>query len=257
MKIISYNINGIRSVIKKGFSHWIKMIDPDVLCLQEIKAHTHQIRNDIFNRLGYHYYWFPSKKKGYSGVGLLSKKKPFHVEYGIGVQSIDEEGRILRIDLKEENLSIMSVYIPSGNNMKKRLDFKLFFMEKFFLHIKKIKNEIQNLIICGDYNICHYEKDIHDPIKNLNISGFLPIERKWMTNLIKLGFIDSFRNYIKTGGHYSWWNYRFNSRKNNKGWRIDYILINNSLRKNMINAYLLPSIQYSDHCPMILEISII
>ncbi|WP_185855680.1 exodeoxyribonuclease III [Blattabacterium cuenoti] len=259
MKIISYNINGIRSVIRKGFQSWISNINPDVLCLQEIKATHEQIDINLFYKLGYYCYWFPSKKKGYSGVAILSKKKPFCIKYGMDLEIIDKEGRILCIDLylnNKEKISIISLYLPSGNDMKNRLNFKLFFMKKFFMYIKNFEDNKKNLIICGDYNICHSEIDINDPIKNENISGFLKEERKWMTNFIKLGFIDSFRHYIKKSGHYSWWNYRFNSRKYNKGWRIDYILISVFLKKYMKNAYLLPYVKYSDHCPMVLELNI-
>ncbi|WP_185861451.1 exodeoxyribonuclease III [Blattabacterium cuenoti] len=252
MKIISYNINGIRSGIRKGLSDWIKKNKPDILCLQEIKAFPEQINTSIFDCLGYNHYWFPAKKKGYSGVAILCKKKPIHVEYGIGLNSVDEEGRVLRIDLK--NMSVISLYIPSGNNMMKRLNFKFFFMKKFFLHIKKIKKKLNNLIICGDYNICHHEIDIYDPIRNQKLSGFLPQERKWMTHFINLGFIDSFRSLVKEPHHYSWWNYRYNAKKNNKGWRIDYAMVSNSLKKEIKNAYLMPEIQYSDHCPVALEI---
>ncbi|WP_185871825.1 exodeoxyribonuclease III [Blattabacterium cuenoti] len=252
MKIISYNINGIRSGINKGLSDWIEKNYPDVLCLQETKALPEQINTNIFDNLGYNHYWFSSKRKGYSGVGILCKKKPIHVEYGLGLDSIDQEGRILRIDLK--NLSIISLYIPSGNDMMKRLNFKFFFMKNLFLHIKKIKNKFNNLIICGDYNICHHEIDIYDPIRNQRFSGFLPEERKWMTCFLNLGFIDSFRNFIKEPHHYSWWNYRFNAKKNNKGWRIDYIIISELLKKEIKNVYLMPEVKFSDHCPVVLEI---
>ncbi|WP_185862313.1 exodeoxyribonuclease III [Blattabacterium cuenoti] len=253
MKIISYNINGIRSGINKGLSYWINIIKPDILCLQEIKAFPEQINTKIFDNLGYHHYWEPSKiKKGYSGVGILCKKKPIDVEYGIGVDTIDNEGRVLRIDLN--NLSVISLYIPSGNDMKNRLDFKFFFMKNFFLHIKKIKNKLNNLIICGDYNICHHEIDIYDPIKNQEISGFLPKERKWMTNFLDLGFVDSFRSYVKEAHHYSWWSYRYNAKKNNKGWRIDYIMVSSSFKRKIKKAYLLPNVKYSDHCPVVLEL---
>ncbi|WP_185856932.1 exodeoxyribonuclease III [Blattabacterium cuenoti] len=252
MKIISYNINGIRSGMNKGLLNWIEIHQPDVLCLQEIKAFPEQINTTNFEKLGYNHYWASSKRKGYSGVGILCKKKPIHVEYGIGLNSIDEEGRVLRIDLK--NISIISLYIPSGNDMMKRLNFKFFFMKNFLLHIKRIKNKLNNLIICGDYNICHHEIDIYDPIRNQTISGFLPEERKWMTHFMNLGFIDSFRNFVQKTHHYSWWSYRYNARKNNKGWRIDYAMVSNSLKKKMKNAYLLPDVRYSDHCPVVLEI---
>ncbi|WP_185865183.1 exodeoxyribonuclease III [Blattabacterium cuenoti] len=254
MKIISYNINGIRSGIRKGLFNWINKNNPDVICFQEIKAFSDQIQTDIFEKLGYNHYWHSSKRKGYSGVGIISKEKAFYIKFGMDIDSIDKEGRVLRIDLKNKKISIINIYIPSGNDMKNRLKFKFFFMKKFFSYIKKIKNKSKNLIICGDYNICHNNIDIHDPIKNQGLSGFLIEERQWMSNLLKLGFIDSFRSYIKSGNHYSWWSYRYNSKKNNKGWRIDYAIISKSLEKRMKNSYLMPDIIYSDHCPVVLEI---
>lgn len=253
MKIISYNINGIRSGIKKGFLKWIHKSNPDIICLQEIRAELSQINISIFKKMGYQYnYWFSSKKKGYSGVCIFSKRKPFYVEYGIGIDSIDKEGRVLRIDLKNENISVINLYLPSGRNMKKRLKFKFFFMKEFSSYIKKIKKKIPNLIICGDYNICHKEIDIHDPIKNKEKSGFLPSERKWMDDFMELGFIDSFRKYTKSGNNYTWWSYYSNSKKNNKGWRIDYAMVSNSIKTK--KSYLASNINYSDHCPVILEI---
>ncbi|WP_185871264.1 exodeoxyribonuclease III [Blattabacterium cuenoti] len=252
MKIVGYNINGIRSGINKGLPIWIEKYNPDILCLQEIKAFQEQINTKIFEKLGYYHYWHSSIKKGYSGVAILCKEKPIHIEYGIGLESIDREGRVLRIDF--EHFSIISLYLPSGNNMIKRLNYKFMFMNEFFFYVKKIQNNLKNIIICGDYNICHKKIDIHDPIRNKEVSGFLPEEREWMTNFIKLGFLDSFRNYIKEGHHYSWWSYRSKARIGNRGWRIDYIMVTLSLKKNMINAYLLPGIRYSDHCPTVLEI---
>ncbi|WP_185866194.1 exodeoxyribonuclease III [Blattabacterium cuenoti] len=252
MKIISYNINGIRSGINKGLSDWIEKINPDILCLQEIKAFPEQIDTYIFDQLGYNHYWFPSIKKGYSGVGVLCKQKPVHVEYGIGIPSIDQEGRVLRIDLKK--MSVISLYLPSGNNMKKRLGFKFFFMKKFFSHVKKIISQLNNIVICGDYNICHHEIDIYNPIKNQEVSGFLPEEREWMTHFLDLGFIDSFRSCVKEAHHYSWWSYRFNARKNNKGWRIDYVMVSYSLKEKIRKSYLLSDLKLSDHCPAVLEI---
>ncbi|AER40472.1 MAG: exodeoxyribonuclease III [Flavobacteriales bacterium] len=253
MKIVSYNINGIRSGIKKGLFNWIEKSNPDILCLQEIKAFPEQIETNRIDDLGYYHYWFPStKRKGYSGVGILCKKKPDHIEYGIGIDSIDQEGRILRLDFKK--ISVISLYIPSGKDMKNRLNFKFYFMDHFFDYVQKMKREFPNLIICGDYNICHKKIDIHDPVRNRDISGFLPRERKWMNDFLNLGFIDSFRNYVKEARHYSWWSYRYNAKKNNKGWRIDYAMVSHSLKKEMINAYLLSEISYSDHCPTVLEI---
>ncbi|WP_185873557.1 exodeoxyribonuclease III [Blattabacterium cuenoti] len=255
MKIVSYNINGIRSGILKGLNYWILKNNPDIICLQEIRANFEQINVFNFKKMGYYHYWFSSKKKGYSGVGILSKEKPYNIEYGIGIEEIDKEGRVIRIDLNNK-ISVISVYVPSGNDIKNRLKFKFFFLKKFFLHIKKVKKKISNLIICGDYNICHNEIDIYDPINNKNVSGFLLEEREWMSNFINLGFIDSFRNFVKTGNNYSWWSYRNFSKINNRGWRIDYVMISDNLKDKMINSYLMPEVCYSDHCPVVLEIKL-
>ena len=190
MKIISYNVNGIRAAIKKGFAHWLKITNPDVICLQEIKAHKDQIDTNIFDELGYYNYWFSAQKKGYSGVGILSKEKPNNVFYGTEISSMDYEGRTIRLDFDE--FSIISLYLPSGTNIQ-RLDFKFKFMEEFQNYIKRLKVELPRLVISGDYNICHNAIDIHDPIRNKNVSGFLPEERLWFDNFIKNGFVDSFR----------------------------------------------------------------
>ncbi|WP_103327690.1 exodeoxyribonuclease III [Bacteroidetes bacterium endosymbiont of Geopemphigus sp.] len=248
MKIISYNINGIRAAIKKGLLNWIEKAQPDVLCLQEIKANISQIETKAFEDLGYYHHWFPAQKKGYSGVAILSKESPLHVEYGAGMNYMDSEGRILRADF--EYCSIISLYIPSGSNMEARLDFKLQFLKDFYNYIQKIKKNYPRLIICGDYNICHEAIDIHDPVRNAKNSGFLPVERKWISRFIELGFIDSFRHFISTPFHYSWWSYRANARDKNKGWRIDYQMVSEPIKEHMQRAFILPEARHSDHCPV-------
>ena len=223
MKIISYNVNGIRAAIKKGFIEWLKNSNTDVICIQEIKANTDQLDLSLFSDIGYKYnYWFSAQKKGYSGVAILSKHKPKHIEYGTGIDHMDFEGRNLRIDF--EKISVMSLYLPSGTNIA-RLDYKFQYMKEFKDYVQKLKENIPNLVICGDYNICHEAIDIHDPIRNSKVSGFLPWEREWLTDFINLGFIDSYRKLNKDPDRYSWWSYRANSRANNKGWRIDYNLV--------------------------------
>ncbi|XOD67742.1 MAG: exodeoxyribonuclease III [Flavobacteriales bacterium Tduv] len=254
MKIISYNVNGIRAAMKKGLTQWIQTSQPDVLCLQEIKASIGQIDTKVFEYLGYHHYWFPSKKKGYSGVGILSKTKPEHVIYGTGLNNMDSEGRVIRADF--EKYSIISLYLPSGSNMEARLDFKLQFMNDFFCYIQEIKKTHPNLIISGDYNICHEAIDIHDPVRNVTVSGFLPVERSWMKKFIQSGFIDSFRHLVKEPNHYTWWSYRANSRANNKGWRIDYNMVGKPMEINIKSVLILPDTQHSDHSPVVLEIDI-
>ena len=252
MKIISYNINGIRAAINKGFIDWLKSANPDVICLQEIKALKEQLDLDIFAEAGYKYnYWFSAQKKGYSGVAILSKTEPNHVEYGTGIASMDFEGRNIRADF--DGFSVMSLYLPSGTN-DDRLDHKLEYMDMFQEYINSLKKEIQNLIICGDYNICHEEIDIHNPKGLSNTSGFLPVEREWISCFIGNGFIDSFRHLNKEPHNYIWWSYRANSRANNKGWRLDYAMVSKPLQEKIKRAVILSDAVHSDHCPILVEI---
>ena len=253
MKIISYNINGIRAAINKGFIDWLKSANPDVVCLQEIKALKEQLDLDIFAEAGYKYnYWFSAQKKGYSGVAILSKTEPNHVEYGTGIASMDFEGRNIRADF--DGFSVMSLYLPSGTN-DDRLDHKLEYMDMFQEYINSLKKEIPNLIICGDYNICHEEIDIHNPKGLSNTSGFLPVEREWIGCFIGNGFIDSFRHLNKEPHNYTWWSYRANSRANNKGWRLDYAMVSKPLQEKIKRAVILSDAVHSDHCPILVEIA--
>ena len=251
MKIISYNVNGIRAALKKGFIDWLESANPDVICIQETKAHKEQLDLKLFEDAGYPFhYWFSAEKKGYSSVAILSKIEPKNVEYGTGIETMDFEGRNLRVDF--DNVSVMSLYLPSGTN-DARLNFKLNYMAEFQEYVNELKKKIPNLIICGDYNICHEEIDIHNP-KMKGVSGFLPIEREWIGNFINSGFIDSFRHLNKESNHYSWWSYRANARNNNKGWRIDYNMVSEPLKERISRAYILPEAKHSDHCPIVVEI---
>jgi len=251
MNIISYNVNGIRAALKKGFIDWLLAANPDVVCIQETKAHKEQLDLTVFEEAGYPFhYWFSAQKKGYSSVAILSKTKPNHVEYGTGIASMDFEGRNLRLDF--DDVSVMSLYLPSGTN-DARLDFKLNYMAEFQEYINDLKKEIPNLIICGDYNICHEEIDIHNP-KMKGVSGFLPIEREWIGKFIDSGFIDTFRHFSSAPHNYSWWSYRANARNNNKGWRIDYCMASEPLKERLQRAYILPEAKHSDHCPIGVEI---
>ena len=251
MKILSYNVNGIRAALNKGFGDWLKDAAPDVICLQETKATKEQVDTSIFEELGYNHYWHSAQKKGYSGVAILTKDTPLNVKEGTGIEHMDFEGRVVRADFG--HLSIISLYLPSGTNLN-RLDYKFKFMDDFQDYINTLKKESPNLVICGDYNICHRAIDIHDPVRNKNISGFLPAEREWIDKFINSGFVDSFR-YLNPEPHqYSWWSYRANARKNNKGWRIDYNLVSENLKKNIKRAFLLPDAKHSDHCPVGLEL---
>lgn len=252
MKIISYNVNGIRAAIRKGFLEWLSHANPDIVCLQEIKASPDQFDLAPFEEAGYKYhYWYPATKKGYSGVAILSKHEPLKVTYGTGIEYMDFEGRNLRLDF--ESFSVMSLYLPSGTNIK-RLDHKLQYMADFQQYVDKLKHEIPNLIICGDYNICHEAIDIHDPVRLKNTSGFLPVEREWIDGFMKSGFIDSFRHFNKESDQYSWWSYRAGARSNNKGWRIDYNLVAEPLKERLKRAVILPEANHSDHCPVLLEL---
>jgi exodeoxyribonuclease III len=252
MKIISYNVNGIRAAITKGFLDWLQQANPDVICLQEIKATVDQIPVDEITKAGYPYqYYYSATKKGYSGVAILSKTEPKQVVYGTGIAHMDFEGRNLRADF--DGISVMSLYLPSGTNID-RLDYKFQYMDEFQNYITTLKQEVPNLVICGDYNICHEAIDIHDPIRNATVSGFLPHERKWIDGFMKSGFIDSFRHFNKEPHHYSWWSYRAGARGNNKGWRIDYNLVSETLKDRMTRAIILPEAKHSDHCPIMVEI---
>ena len=251
-KIISYNVNGIRAAINKGFDSWVRLIEPDVICLQEIKAKPHQFDKNLFKSLGYSCFINSAVKPGYSGVAILSKSNPNHIEIGCGIEKIDSEGRIIRADFN--GYSVMSVYFPSGSNPL-RQSFKMSFLDLFFEYVSELKKQIPNLIISGDFNICHKSIDIHNPKSNKNSSGFLPEERAWMSKFIASGFIDSFRHLNKEEiGHYSWWSYRSNSRAKNLGWRIDYNMISDSLLPKLQSALIFSEAKHSDHCPVLVDI---
>ena len=252
MKIISYNVNGIRAAINKGFLDWLQAANPDVICLQEIKATEDQIPTDLITQAGYQYqYYYSAQKKGYSGVAILSKTKPNHIEFGTGIAHMDFEGRNLRADF--DNVSVMSLYLPSGTNIE-RLDHKFMFMDDFQNYINQLKTTIHNLVICGDYNICHEAIDIHNPVGNKNVSGLLPEERLWIGNFMKSGYIDSFRHFNSEPDNYTWWSYRAGARGNNKGWRLDYALVSENLKNKLKRAVILSDAVHSDHCPILVEI---
>jgi exodeoxyribonuclease-3 len=249
-RIITYNLNGIRSAMSKGWMDWLKSANPDILCVQEIKAQTDQLNLQDFTDAGYHHYWYPAQKKGYSGVAIFSKQKPDTIEYGCGFN--DEEGRVLRADFGE--VSVISVYIPSGTMGEERQAFKMKWLANFQTYIDGLKKKRPNLIISGDYNICHKAIDIHNPISNANSSGFLPEEREWLGNFMDSGFIDSFRYFNKNPHQYSWWSFRAGARARNLGWRIDYNLVSAPLEKTLQHAVILPDVKHSDHCPVVLEV---
>ncbi len=254
MKIISYNVNGIRAAFTKDFLGWLTVANPDIICVQESKAGNDQIDIESFEKLGYHSYWHSAVKKGYSGVGISSKTKPNNVVYGCGIEQYDSEGRIMRADF--DGFSVISVYVPSATNIG-RLDFKMQFCYDFLDYVKELKKTIPNLVICGDFNICHQPVDIHNPEGLKNVSGFLPIEREWLSKFIEeCELIDSFRHFNSGPDQYTWWSYRANSRERNKGWRLDYHFVSKSLENSLSRALILPEVKHSDHCPVLVELDV-
>jgi exodeoxyribonuclease-3 len=249
MKIISYNVNGIRSALSKGLISWLETEQADIVCFQELKAHLNDIDQEAFQQLGYHCYWYPAQKKGYSGVGILSKQKPLEVIYGCGMEQADIEGRVIQARFNEFHL--INTYFPSGSSGEDRQAYKMIFLKEYLHYINsQFDTKTDNLIIAGDYNICHKEIDIHDPKGNKNSSGFLPEERAWMDEFFGSGFIDSFRLINPDPHQYSWWSFRANARNNNKGWRIDYINVSETMHKSIHEVALYPEARHSDHCPV-------
>jgi exodeoxyribonuclease-3 len=254
MRIISYNVNGIRAAMGHGLMDWIKQANPDILCLQEVKATPDQVDTSELVALGYYLYWYPAQKKGYSGVAIFSKLKPNYVEYGCGIEKYDFEGRVIRLDF--DRFSVMSVYHPSGSSGDERQAFKMTWLADFQSYIDVLKENIPNLILSGDFNICHKPIDIHNPKSNANTSGFLPEEREWMEQFIQSGFIDVFRHFNQDPHQYSWWSYRAGSRGKNLGWRIDYHLAALPLKEYVSRSVILSDAVHSDHCPVLVELNL-
>lgn len=249
MKIITYNVNGIRAALKKGWLDWFKAESPDVICIQEIKATPDQVPELVLlEEMGYEHYWYPAQKKGYSGTAIFTKITPNHIEYGCGHEDYDFEGRVIRADF--DKASVMSVYFPSGTTGDVRQDFKYKFLDDFQLYSNDLLKEKPKLVVCGDFNICHRAIDIHNPKSNANSSGFLPAEREWMENFINSGYTDSFRHLNPDPHHYTWWSYRAGARGRNLGWRIDYNMVSNDLKDSIKSSRILSQAVHSDHCPV-------
>ncbi len=253
MKIISYNVNGIRAALNKGLLTWLAQANPDVFCIQESKAQPEQIDTAAFEELGYTYaYLHSAQKKGYSGVAIFAKMQPDKVVVGMGNEKYDSEGRVLRADFGE--LTVVCVYIPSGTTGDVRQDFKMEFLADFLPFLNQLREERPNIIVCGDYNICHKPIDINHPERQVGVSGFLPEERAWLDELEATGMIDTFRVFDQEPNRYSWWSYRFGARERNAGWRIDYHWVSEPLRNRLKHAAILTEAVHSDHCPVSLEI---
>ena len=252
MKIISYNVNGIRAALKKDFVAWLKEENPDVVCLQETKANKEQVELDEIEALGYETFWFSAQKKGYSGVAIFTKIKPDQVIYGMGIEKYDNEGRMIRVDFGD--ITLINSYFPSGTMGGPRQAFKEEYIADIQIFTDQLKQERPNIILCGDYNICHTDIDIHNPKKQQKTSGFLPHERQWVSDFLTSGFIDSFRVFHPEPHRYSWWSYRAGSRPKNLGWRIDYQMVSKALENRIKSANILDQVVHSDHCPIYLEI---
>lgn len=252
--MLSWNVNGIRAVDRKGALEWFYNEQPDILCLQETKAHIEQLKKNLQKIDGYHTYYSKPIRKGYSGVGLYSKPEPIDVGLGFANGRFDDEGRIIAADYGK--FILFNGYFPNGKASAERLQYKLDFYDAFLKHINKLKKAGRKIIICGDINTAHREIDLARPKENEKTSGFLPIERKWIDKLIKNGYIDTFREFSDQPGQYSWWDMKTRARERNVGWRIDYFFISDNLRKNLKSAFILPEIMGSDHCPVGIEIEI-
>lgn len=254
MKIVTYNVNGIRAAMKKDFTKWMQEVNADVFCLQETKAQDDQLPMEEFAALGYETFHHAAEKKGYSGVAILTRIKPDSVVVGMDMPLYDREGRFIRADFGD--VSVVSVYHPSGSSGDVRQDFKMQWLADFQAYVDELKKSRPNLIICGDFNICHRPIDIHNPKGNEKNSGFLPEEREWIDGFINSGFIDSFRHLNPQPDEYTWWTYRFNARANNKGWRIDYIMVSEPISKKIQSSEIQQNAFHSDHCPVVTEMKI-
>ncbi|MCD8135172.1 MAG: exodeoxyribonuclease III [Parabacteroides gordonii] len=254
MKIITYNVNGLRAAVTKGLPEWLAQEQPDVLCIQETKLQPEQFPAEAFEGLGYKPYLFSAQKKGYSGVAILTRREPDHVEIGMGIEKYDNEGRFIRADYGDT--SVVSVYHPSGTSGDERQAFKMEWLEDFQNYVVELQKTRKKLILCGDYNICHEPIDIHDPVRNATNSGFLPEEREWMTRFLNAGFIDTFRYLNPEKQQYTWWSARCRARKNNNGWRIDYCMVSEPVKPLLKEVYILNDAVHSDHCPAVLEVEL-
>jgi len=254
MKVLSWNVNGIRAVDRKGFFQWFTKEKPDVICLQEIKAQKEQLPSHLRNTPNYHLYINSAEKKGYSGVATYTKQKPLDVKMGFGIEKFDREGRILITEYSK--FILFNIYFPNGKKNQERLDYKLDFYDTFLAYADNLKAKGKNIVVCGDFNTAHKEIDLARPKENEKISGFLPIERAWIDTFIDHGYIDTFREFNKQSEQYSWWDMKTRARERNVGWRIDYFFVNKEFMKYVKNAFILQDVLGSDHCPIGIEIEV-
>lgn len=254
MKIISWNVNGIRSVANKGLLNWLSEESPDILCVQEIKAEQAVLDPILITPYEYNSYWFSAQKKGYSGVAIYSKEKPIDVSYGIGDARFDSEGRTITAEFKK--IIVINSYFPNSQRDHARLGYKIEYCDKFLQYVEKLRKSGKGLVMCGDYNIAHKEIDLKNPKTNMNNAGFLPEERSWMDKFVASGYVDTFREFCKEGNQYTWWSYRPGVREKNIGWRLDYHFVNSEFMPKVKNSYIQCETMGSDHCPVVIELGI-
>ena len=252
MRLISWNVNGIRAADRKGLFDWFSKEKPDVLCLQEIKALSDQFPPHLKNTPGYYVFINPAERKGYSGVTTYTKQRPKSVKNGFGIEKFDNEGRTLITEFEE--FTLFNIYYPNGKKNQERLDYKLDFYDTFLAYADNLKADGKNIVVCGDFNTAHKEIDLEHPKQNENISGFLPIERAWMDTFTDHGYVDTFRHFNKEPKQYSWWSMRTAARVRNVGWRLDYFFVNKEFLPKVKNAFILQEVMGSDHCPVGIEI---
>ena len=253
MKLISWNVNGVRAVVKKGFLDWLDQEQPDILCLQETKAHVDQLTAEILTDHGYHTFWHSGERRGYSGVATFCKEEPLYVQEGLGIERYDAEGRVLLTE--HENFLLYNIYFPNGQKDDERLQYKLDFYDDLLPIINEQVESGNNVVVTGDWNTAHHPIDLARPKQNVNTSGFMSIEREKLDMYVENGWIDTFRLFHPEGDRYSWWTYRFGARERNVGWRIDYFFVNEGFVDNVEDADIHDEVMGSDHCPVSLELS--
>ncbi len=252
MKLLCWNVNGLRAIAKKGFLEWMFNESPDILTVQEIKAQMDQLEPELLEPNGYYSTFNPAERKGYSGVATFSKKKPLNVEIGLGDSRFDNEGRVILSD--HGDFLLYNIYFPNGGMNDERLQYKLMFYDAILIHFNNLKSQGKKIVICGDYNTAHKEIDLARPKENRNTSGFMPIECAWLDKLTSCGFVDTFRMFNQEAGQYTWWDMKARARDRNVGWRIDYFFVSDNLVPHIKNAWIMPDVQGSDHCPIGLEL---
>jgi exodeoxyribonuclease-3 len=254
MRLLSWNVNGLRAVLKKGFIDWLKRDLPDVLCLQETKATADQLPAELTLFPGYFSYFNSGDRKGRDGVALFSKTEPLRVDYSLGIEGFDDEHRAIVADYG--HFLLFNVYFPNGKASRERLEYKLKFYDLFLEHIARLKSEGRRIVVCGDVNTAHKEIDLARPKANEKISGFLPVERAWMDRLVEGGFVDTFRSLHEEAENYSWWDLKSRARERNVGWRIDYFFVSEELKDAISSAFILAEVTGSDHCPVGIELQV-